>query len=44
MLQEEPHSQKAAEAAIGLQTDNGRRLVQELQEPVLESIAMDVEI
>ena len=24
MLREEPHTQKAAEAAIGLKTDNGR--------------------
>lgn len=25
LLREEPHSQKAAEEAIGLRTDNGRR-------------------
>lgn len=25
MLREEPHSQKAAEAAVGIGTDNGKR-------------------
>lgn len=37
MLREEPHSQKAAEAAVGLGTDNGKR-----SEKAQEDTAMEI--
>ena len=43
LLREEPHTQKAAESAIGLRTDNGRRKEEELKDSVHEPTAMEIE-
>ena len=43
LLREEPHTQKAAESAIGLQTDNGRRKEEEPKDTVHEPTAMEIE-
>ncbi|MCJ1402034.1 Bud site selection protein 20 [Xylographa trunciseda] len=43
MLREEPHTQKAAEAAIGLQTDNGRSTRKVSTNLAAEETAMEVE-
>ena len=43
MLREEPHTQKAAEAAIGLQTDNGRSTGKGTTNIGTEDIAMEIE-
>lgn len=39
MLREEPHSQKAAEAAVGIGIDNGKREEKKAQD---DSVAMDI--
>ena len=43
MLREEPHTQKLAEAAIGLQTDNGRSTDKGSTSLVTDENAMEVE-
>ncbi|MCJ1415213.1 Bud site selection protein 20 [Xylographa parallela] len=43
MLREEPHTQKAAEAAIGLQTDNGRSTGKGSTFLATDETAMEVE-